>query len=1770
MADPNDPKVAKELAEAMKAVGEYAEDATGAFEQQLKIVSQMRDAMEEVAKVMYALCQQDCKALNPDVWKSVTKEILKKEKAVKSTTKSIKELARTLEKDFAKAAYVAAGAIGGLAQGFKNVFALGKSFLGLAGSVAGAVWEIGKSILSIPLKIMEGLFSMASKGGSNELDTALQGIVKKFGDLEGPAARAITHTARSFAKVNEGGIDMYRVFGNLAERVKAVQEMAEGMGATYSVFTDEVNKNGVALAIYQKGLGISKEEMEGLARTALRTDRSMSDVAKNMTKYSQELSKSFAVPAKVISADMAKAMKDLAHFGHLADNELAVTAAFANKLGVSVDKLTTIMDATKTYDQTSESVSKLNETLNTNIDATKLMMLAEKGGGAQLEYLRSELKAAGKDLGNLDYFQRNLIKSTNLLSDDLINSALANKNNAVSMQKMSEAANKVTNKTYEQKDALKDLKKEIEKRPMEGMLGEGGIFDRLMQGFSMGIERSPIFMKLMMNLRQIFRDVYWAGYRMGQMFVDFFPGVKDIIEGLAGIFDPSRFKKFFSEIEKIFKDFSAEGGKDVNGLLKNLQENFLNFFDKSSPAGQKVISGFEKFWSVIAGVLNKVLEIVIGKMADIVNAITDFLVNPRIPSGATGVLNAVASPFQDAFNALADKLWPAVQKFFGVLWDKVSDFLMNDPMGQKIVSGAIALVLAPAILGGLANAAASGLFKSFSTKFFEGLATSIASNQAGHQAVGAATVHATEGGLNIERFPRRPNPSPVPPGGDVQGPANQMASQGAAIGEKIKPMEAFQMNFAKIGANLIGLFGAVAIGLGAFKIALEMVKDVPPQQVISAGIVFGAVSLMMLPASAMVTAMSLVTPAAVGNALLVAAALGAFMLGGLGAALAGIAIVAAAKPKTENVILTGLVAASMVPLFISVAALVAGAAAAGKMASQAPLMITGAKIVGAALGALLLVLGAVVGVALMCSPETLKKAQLVADVMSTLGTMLVKISAALLLMAPVGALVATGVGGAVLGAGFAAVMISVGQVVDTSLSIIDKVEKIKGSGSEFESKVNVFLKVASLVTDLAGKVKDLITSLDFGFFESQASKKEKMKSLEGVVTSLSTAVTSIVADLGEKLKTISGTDIRLAESFASILSAAGNMLGGIARATGPFFDAVKAIKYGSGKSEFKTNIDSLKDVFGVVTTKTGELIGKIIVSLNEIQSPEKISVAGKGLSDIFTAIGSLISAISPRLGEMMTAAEGSDKDVKKIDPAAFGLWLGGITTLLDTIKDKMTGSDGLITKILPALSSLSSLSKDQIAGISSVAEVIKAISGLVSATGTVAKTEKISSYDTSGDVSKLKEVIDRTAPNLSELFDTIIKTAPDLILKLGKLAGQAAGINSDNVKKLSDMFNAIGTIMTTVGRATDSSNWRESAKWAEAANPEDKRGPIQEMGDQMGFIWNVLQLLHGEKPYAGAPDKSVQDIASKLKNIGSVDQTTLDASKSVGTMFTNIASIVKGIIDAGGGSSIDLGKADDKVVEYGRSLYVAYHALNKLVTGVSKDGNTLGSEGGEGSLKKLSVTIDKINDGLGSFNAVTINAQSKNISGALSAVSSLLVKVTDIPFVEASHVDNKLGGLKDSINALITKMSEISATIPQDLSPRIKSLIDTGSAANLKALSDVVAHANKVSQQISNLPTIAVPAQLQAFASGLGFNGSYQYKIQSQGVQINLEIHVTMDADKVEKAIVNRQTSVIRDRINYIMEQSPIKTQAITDSAYIVDGPVSSANKAKLPHTSPV
>jgi hypothetical protein len=79
----------------------------------------------------------------------------------------------------------------------------------------------------------------------------------------------------------------------------------------------------------------------------------------------------------------------------------------------------------------------------------------------------------------------------------------------------------------------------------------------------------------------------------------------------------------------------------------------------------------------------------------------------------------------------------------------------------------------------------------------------------------------------------------------------------------------------------------------------------------------------------------------------------------------------------------------------------------------------------------------------------------------------------------------------------------------------------------------------------------------------------------------------------------------------------------------------------------------------------------------------------------------------------------------------------------------------------------------------------------------------------------------------------------------------------------------------------------------------------------------------------------------------------------------------------------------------------------------------------------------------------------------------------------------------------------------------------------------MVAATQKMEDAMSKIGTINVGAKLEKVAGGLGFGGSYNYEVKSKAVVIHLDFQVTMNADEVEKAVVFRQRSVIRDRLNF-------------------------------------
>ena len=127
---------------------------------------------------------------------------------------------------------VAAAAIDGFAQGLRftaNMLHTAKDAgMGLVETMS----NLAASIVAIPFKMLSGLINMADAGGGDTgLRQALEDIRKEFGALHATSGKAIIAMARSMkGELAQTGLSTYRIFGNLAEKLKTMQEYAHSVG----------------------------------------------------------------------------------------------------------------------------------------------------------------------------------------------------------------------------------------------------------------------------------------------------------------------------------------------------------------------------------------------------------------------------------------------------------------------------------------------------------------------------------------------------------------------------------------------------------------------------------------------------------------------------------------------------------------------------------------------------------------------------------------------------------------------------------------------------------------------------------------------------------------------------------------------------------------------------------------------------------------------------------------------------------------------------------------------------------------------------------------------------------------------------------------------------------------------------------------------------------------------------------------------------------------------------------------------------------------------------------------------------------------------------------------------------------------------------------------------------------------------------------------------------------------------------------------------------
>ena len=877
--------LAVKLNNLIDSMGKGAERLEKSFETQVSIVERLAKAMGDVDARQ---ASKELNMLNDTKLDGVQKAIKDTTELSDSMLGKLQSVAETLEKKFPTSAAIAVAGLGGLHQGIRNMIAMTKGTAGFFSTVTSGLFNITASVVAIPFKLLTGLVSFAANAtmGSNELRQAIEALRKEFGALYGPTNKTITTMSFSLKGFKDTGLSTWRVFGTLAERFNAFRELAQSMGPEFQLLTNEFRDNGGAILAYQKGLGISNEEMKGVADRAIASHESLASVLKEVTKFSLEMGKSFGIDGKLISRSMGKALGDVKHFAGATVKQIAEADVYARKLGLSLDKITGTLDAFETFDTAAENVAKLSQAFGVQVDAFKLM--EKQDPASQLDELRKAFLKTGKSADTMTRQELKLLAQTTGLDEATARMAFSAKNQGLSMDEIRKKSAETEKKTLTQAEAMKKLADSIERLVKQGGNLPNSFFAAFIKGFFGGVQASKPFRMMIYDIRESLRTTIRQGVLLGRTFVDVFPGVKKLFTGLDQLFKPKRFFVFMSSIRKdftvFFKDLTT-GNFSFKKLMDTIQKSFFDFFDVEAGPGRDALEGFKTVFTTIAKIAAQGTRWIADKIADGISSITDFIRDPkkmlqRLKAGATGGGSFVATALAPMLESL-EHAWtiivPALSKLFSVVGGKLVAFLKSDEFKSVAVPVAEALagVLFGPVFSHVALAAGTAALARASVNMFTG---------AGKKGISAIIEKAGAAASNMI------NAKKMSQGAATIASSGSLIKAGSVAAEAAKGSSA--VDFKSLAQKLVAIVAVVtAVGLVSAGLAFLLKKVASPKELDAAGTIMlkmSGVFLAMVPLLGASTIIGALVLGSGGTALIATAT-------GFGVITAAVALMATAS-----------------------------------------------------------------------------------------------------------------------------------------------------------------------------------------------------------------------------------------------------------------------------------------------------------------------------------------------------------------------------------------------------------------------------------------------------------------------------------------------------------------------------------------------------------------------------------------------------------------------------------------------------------------------------------------------------------------------------------------------------------------------------------------------------------------------------------------------------------------------------------------------------------
>lgn len=281
----------------------------------------------------------------------------------------------------------------------------------LANEVLRVVDEIGKTILAFGIdSLVIGL--TAVKTGVYKIYDLVNRTVKAVGEFN----EGLGGTTRELGSLQKEGWKLEGALRGLSDAqlgigLKELKEATVAFG-----FADKaLDKFRVTAVLAGKALGIGSSAAGDLSRAFKLLGTSENEIAKSFVEVSDAANLA-GVPVSSFAKEIDQSKNFLASFGRAGRKVFLESAAFARKLGLSLQTLEKFTDMTDTFESSAEAAAKLNTVFGTNINALDLML--EQDPSKRLESIRRSFKEQGKTFESLSRQERKFFAQTLQLSEE--------------------------------------------------------------------------------------------------------------------------------------------------------------------------------------------------------------------------------------------------------------------------------------------------------------------------------------------------------------------------------------------------------------------------------------------------------------------------------------------------------------------------------------------------------------------------------------------------------------------------------------------------------------------------------------------------------------------------------------------------------------------------------------------------------------------------------------------------------------------------------------------------------------------------------------------------------------------------------------------------------------------------------------------------------------------------------------------------------------------------------------------------------------------------------------------------------------------------------------------------------------------------------------------------------------------------------------------------------------------------------------------------------